>query len=242
MNIGDGARSSREPGTIALELQKLLIGADGVESFLADAARYAAGAVPHAHSVGITVSATRFLRMLGATSDDLAKALDAVQYDIDDGPCLTCLRTAEVVVVDDIAADPRWPAFARRGRQAGAGSSLSVPLMIDSRAVGALNLYSREAHGLAAEDQARAQQFADQAAGAVALARRLEEREQLAGHLEKALSSRSVIDQALGIIIARTGHDADRAFQLLRAQSQHTNQKLRDVAAQIVRQASTRAP
>jgi hypothetical protein len=60
MNIGDGARSSREPGTIALELQKLLIGADGVESFLADAARYAAGAVPHAQSVGITVSATRF--------------------------------------------------------------------------------------------------------------------------------------------------------------------------------------
>ena len=242
MNTGDGARSSREPGTIALELQKLLIGADGVESFLADAARYAAGAVPHARSVGITVGATRFLRMLGATSDDLAKALDAVQYDIDDGPCLTCLRTAEVVVVDDIAADPRWPAFARRGRQAGAGSSLSVPLMIDSYAVGALNLYSREAHGLAAEDQARAQQFADQAAGAVALARRLEEREQLANHLEKALSSRSVIDQALGIIIARTGHDAEQAFALLRAQSQHTNQKLRDVAAQIVRQASTRAP
>ena len=51
MNTGDGARSSREPGTIALELQKLLIGADGVESFLADAARYAAGAVPHARSV-----------------------------------------------------------------------------------------------------------------------------------------------------------------------------------------------
>jgi GAF domain-containing protein len=242
MTTGDGARSSREPGTIALELQKLLIGADGVESFLADAARYAAGAVPHAQSVGITVSGTRFLRMLGATSDDLAKALDAVQYDIDDGPCLTCLRTAEVVVVDDIAADPRWPAFARRGRQAGAGSSLSVPIMIDSRAVGALNLYSREAHGLAPEDQARAQQFADQAAGAVALARRLEEREQLASHLEKALTSRSVIDQALGIIIARTGHDADRAFQLLRAQSQHTNQKLRDVAAQIVKQAFTRAP
>jgi len=75
-----------------------------------------------------------------------------------------------------------------------------------------------------------------------ALARRLEEREQLAGHLEKALTSRSVIDQALGVIIARTGTDAVHAFKLLRAQSQHTNEKLRDVAAQIVKQASTRAP
>jgi GAF domain-containing protein len=241
MSVGDGARSSREPGTIALELQKLLIGADGVESFLADASRYAAGAVAHAQSVGITVGATGCLRMLGATSDELAEALDAIQYDIDDGPCLTCLRTAQVVVVDDIAADPRWPAFARRGRQAGAGSSMSVPIMIDSDAVGALNLYSREAHGLTAEDQTRAQQFADQAAGAIALARRLEEREQIAGHLEKALTSRSVIDQALGVIIARTGTDAEHAFELLRAQSQHTNEKLREVAAQIVKQASNRA-
>ena len=241
MIVGDGARPSREPGSVAYELQKLLIGAEGVESFLADAARLAAGAVARAQSVGITVGATRWVRMLGATSDDLATALDAVQYDIDDGPCLTCLRTAEVVAVDDIAADPRWPAFARRGRQAGAGSSLSVPLMIDGDAVGALNLYSREAHGLVAEDQVRARQFAQQAAGAVALARRLEEREQLASHLEKALTSRSVIDQALGIIIARTGSDAEQAFTLLRAQSQHTNEKLRDVAAQIVKQASGRA-
>src|SRR6478752_3523712 len=109
MIVGGGARSSREPGIVAFELQRLLIGADGVESFLADAARYAAGAVPHAQSVGITVGATRFLRMLGATSDELAKALDAVQYDVDDGPCLTCLRTGEIVSVDDIATDPRWP-------------------------------------------------------------------------------------------------------------------------------------
>jgi GAF domain-containing protein len=237
MTVGDGGRS---PSGVAAELQKLLIGADGVESFLAQASRYAAGAVPDAQSVGITVGATRWSRRLGATSDELAETLDAIQYEIDDGPCLTCLRTAEVVVVDDIATDPRWPTFARRGRQAGAGASMSVPLMIDRDAVGALNLYSRRAHALTAQDQVRAQQFADQAAGAVALARRLEEREQIAGHLEKALTSRSVVDQAIGVIIARTGHDPEQAFGLLRAQSQDTNQKLRDVAAQIVKQAATR--
>jgi hypothetical protein len=91
MTVGDGARS---PGGVAAELQRLLIGADGVESFLAEASSYAAGAVPDAQSVGITVGATRWLRRLGATSDELAKALDTIQYEIDDGPCLTCLRTA----------------------------------------------------------------------------------------------------------------------------------------------------
>jgi AmiR/NasT family two-component response regulator len=62
----------------------------------------------------------------------------------------------------------------------------------------------------------------------------------MAGHLKKALTSRSVIDQAVGVIIARTGHDAEHAFQLLRAQSQDTNVKLRDLAAQIVKRAATR--
>jgi GAF domain-containing protein len=234
----------REPGDVALELQRILLGAEGIEAFLADAARYAAGEVEHAHSAGITVGATRWSRMLGATTDPFAEAMDGIQYVVDDGPCLTCLRTATVVTatvvtVDDITGDSRWPAFARRGRQAGAGSSVSVPLRINGDAVGALNLYSKQTHGLTDADRVRAQQFADHAAGA--LAQLLQEREQTAAHLERALRSRSVIDQALGVIMARAGVDADRAFGLLRSESQHSNDKLRDVAARIVGQASRRA-
>jgi AmiR/NasT family two-component response regulator len=40
-----------------------------------------------------------------------------------------------------------------------------------------------------------------------------------------------VIDQAKGILNARTGRNADDAFQLLVAQPQHENRKLWDVAA-----------
>jgi GAF domain-containing protein len=93
-----------------------------------------------------------------------------VQYDVNDGPCLQALRTARTVRVDDIAHDTRWEAFSRRAQQAGAGSSVSVPLRINGEAVGALNLHSAKAHGLVNDDFARAHQFADQAAAAVALA------------------------------------------------------------------------
>lgn len=219
---------------VALQLQQTLLGADGIEAFLTHVARLAAGHVEHAQSAGITVTGTRWTRTLGATTDPFAHTMDAIQYDLDDGPCLTCLRTCTVVVVDDIPTDTRWPAFTRRGRQAGAGSSVSVPLRVHGSAVGALNLYSRHPHGLTPTDRARAEQFAEQAAGAIALARLLREREETATHLERALRSRSVIDQALGFIMARAGVDADRAFELLRAESQHTNEKLRDVAARII--------
>jgi GAF domain-containing protein len=230
--------TARDVDDVAGEMQRLLLGADGVETFLTSVARHAAGAVKHALSCGISVQSTRSSRMLGATSDDFAHAMDEIQYDVDDGPCLTCLRTGEVVRVDDIPEDPRWPAFSRRGREAGAGCSVSVPMIIDGRSVGALNLYSKEPHTLTHTDRTRAQQFADQAVGAVALARVLAEREAKAQHLEAALTSRSTIDQAIGIIIARTGCGPERAFDLLRAQSQHTNEKLRDVADRIVAQAS----
>lgn len=225
---------------VARELQRLLFGAAGVESFLADVARLAAGAVEHAPACGVTVGATGRVPMLGATSGAFAQVLDDIQYEIDDGPCLTCLRTATVVAVDDVAAEPRWPDFTRRALQAGARATLSVPLIVGDEAVGALNLYSRQAHALTEVDRVRAQQFAERAAGAVGLARRLAEREAEARHLETALSSRSTIDQALGVIMARTGVTDREAFGLLRTQSQHTNEKLRDVAARILREAVRR--
>lgn len=232
--FGRGARD------VADQLQRLLIGAEGVEAFLIQVARHAAGAVENSLSCGLTVSATRSSELIGATSDELATALDTIQYDIDDGPCLTSMRTGTVVSVDDIAHDTRWPAYSRRGRQAGAGSSLSIPLTVDGGSVGALNLYSRSPNVLTLEDRRRATKFADQATGAIALARRLAEREARARHLEIALSSRSTIDQAIGIIMGQTGRDPGEAFELLRTQSQHTNRKLRDVAAEIVAHTSRR--
>jgi hypothetical protein len=70
-------------------------------------------------------------------------------------------------------------------------------------AVGALNLYSRTPGALPTADRDRAARFAGQAAGAVALALRLREREAEAQNLETALRSRSTIDQAVGILMAR---------------------------------------
>jgi GAF domain-containing protein len=232
----DARTGPRDPHNVAEELQNLLLGADGVDAFLADVARAAIGTVASAFSCGITVRSNRPSGMFGATSDEFAATLDAIQYDVDDGPCLTCVRTVQVVSVEDIGADPRWPAFASRGRQVGAGSSLSVPLKVRDGAVGALNLYSRQVGAVTEADRLRAQEFADQAAGAVALALRLREREERTQHLEAALSSRSVIDQAIGILIAQTHVTPNEAFELLRVRSQHSNQKLRDVAARLVEQ------
>ncbi len=56
--------------------------------------------------------------------------------------------------------------------------------------------------------------------------------------LKQALHSRSVIDQALGIIMGERSCSSDDAFQVLVRVSQHSNAKLRDIAHALVRRAT----
>ncbi|HEY1479649.1 MAG TPA: ANTAR domain-containing protein [Gaiellales bacterium] len=53
-------------------------------------------------------------------------------------------------------------------------------------------------------------------------------------NLQGAFGRRSAIEQAKGILMARLGVDADRAFDVMRERSQHGSMKLADVAAAIV--------
>ena len=53
-------------------------------------------------------------------------------------------------------------------------------------------------------------------------------------NLQGAFGRRATIEQAKGILMARHGIDADRAFEMLRDHSQHNGRKLVDVAAAIV--------
>jgi AmiR/NasT family two-component response regulator len=52
--------------------------------------------------------------------------------------------------------------------------------------------------------------------------------------LQGAFGRRAVIEQAKGILMARQGISADRAFDLLREHSQHNGHKLIDIAQAIV--------
>jgi AmiR/NasT family two-component response regulator len=59
--------------------------------------------------------------------------------------------------------------------------------------------------------------------------------------LQRALDSRAVIDQAIGIIRSRSGVSAEVAFDRLTRMSQTENIKLHLVAEQMVEEAARRA-
>ncbi len=59
--------------------------------------------------------------------------------------------------------------------------------------------------------------------------------------LRRALETRSVIGQAIGIVMTREELTADAAFAQLVERSSHSNTKVRTVAAAVVEEAERRA-
>jgi GAF domain-containing protein len=195
--------------------------------------RYAADTVGPGLSCGITlIRDGRSVTVAG--SDDIATSLDEVQYHYRTGPCLTAMRTREAITIHDLATDDRWGSYCRNALAQGARSVLSIPLSIDLGEAGALNLYAPNSGVFGADQQRRAEGFAAEASRALRLAGRLADQIELSSNLKAALASRSIIDQALGVIMAQNRCTANEAFDILRSGSSHRNIKLRDLAREIV--------
>lgn len=236
-----GSPSSTALSSAYGQLLALLIESPNVDAFLSEAARLGADIVGAAEACGIT-----FRRdgqpFTAAASGDLATQVDELQYETDEGPCLDALRLGEVVPVDDLVKDSRWPCYRPRAVAYGIASSLSVPLYVEGASVGALNLYGVKRHAFTPGDRHHAEAFAAQASAALTLTLRQARQLELQAQLEHALASRSLIDNAIGILMGQQRCDADAAFDLLRKASQHRNRKLRDIAAEIIVNVSGQAP
>ncbi len=165
-----------------------------------------------------------------------------LEYRLDNGPCLHAMRAGHLVRIEDTWDKALWPEFERRAASHGIRSCLALPLYANGRSAGALNLYAREAAAFGAAQAQRAEDFAANASGALTLAMRLASRAALIEQLRSTLASRTVIDQALGVIMAREQCTQSRAFAMLRSASQNSNVKLRDIAAAIVTSVSGEPP
>jgi len=215
------------------ELHGALLSTQSVEQFLHEMAVLAARLVRRGLSCGMTMQPSG-KPVTVACSDPVAARVDEVQYELDDGPCLHAMRDGHVVQIKDTAEKARWPEFEAQAASHGVRSCLALPLNADGKPVGALNLYSREASAFGVAEARRAESFADNASGALSLAMRLASHAALIEQLRSSLSSRTVIDQALGIIMAREHCTQARAFAILRSASQNSNVKLRDIASAVV--------
>jgi GAF domain-containing protein len=224
-----------------LELQSLLAETATFQGFLADLAGLAVRSFPNPVSSSVTLVRDGLPETV-ANSDDLAALADQAQYDRDLGPCLVAYRDGLEVTVVDLEKEDRFGGFPAQAATLGLRSLVALPLRSSGDAIGAFNLYSAEPGVFTDGSLVRARLLTAAAAGALEIARRMTEQSQLNEDLKTAMTSRRIIDQALGITMAKEGCDADTAFAQLRRQSQTQHRKLREIAVEIITETAGSPP
>lgn len=229
---------------ILARLQGLLLDADRLDDFLRELVRLAAKELPAPVYCSVTLSAGDSSHpYTAAASHELVDWFDQRQYDVGDGPCLRTLRTGTPHHVDDVDQEDRFGDFPAMARESGLHSVLALPLVAPRQQVsGVLNMYAEEVGAFTPQVREQAVVFAGHASGALGVALKFAGQLQFSLDLQSAIASRTAIDQAIGILMAREGCTAERAFQILTRASQQRNVKLRDIATDLVHSVSGQPP
>ena len=132
------------------ELAGLLMATSSFEDLMQAVAEMAGRAVLAASTCGITLAEGGHVISV-ASADALARQLDEQQYEVQDGPCLEAIRTARVVLADDLTAETRWDRYPAMAVAHGVRAVLSSPMLVNDAPIGALNLYAVTPHAFDAD-------------------------------------------------------------------------------------------
>lgn len=194
-------------------------------------------ALPEIGHVGVTLAETKGPMQTAAATDGFVDYVDLIQYRLASGPCVDKLHGAnDATVVDNVRHGGRdWPDFLAAAARAGVRSMMAVRLFQDERTVGVLNMYSSTHNTISTDSQAVARMFAPYAAAAYVSARTTH-------NLQRALETRELVGQAVGVVMERYRLEQAQAFQYLVRVSSTSQTKLRQVAQIVVDSAVTGAP
>ncbi|MEU4292526.1 ANTAR domain-containing protein [Kribbella sp. NPDC026596] len=152
-----------------------------------------------------------------------------------DGPLYETMTYGEPHRIGDLAADHRWPEFAASAINAGYRSCLFLPLpAVTGGSAAAFSLFSptKDAFGSTSYDVVLL--FALHAGVAFDNVQLFNDSRTLVEQLRTAITTRTVIGQAQGLLMHRYGLTSEVAFDVLKRCSMDANVKLRDVSVDLV--------
>ncbi|GAA1955892.1 GAF and ANTAR domain-containing protein [Nocardioides panacihumi] len=189
----------------------------------------------NADAAGVILNDLRGNLHVVASTSDAAQLLELFELQNDEGPCLDCFKGGRPVVnvgIDE--ARERWPRFSVAAAEVGYRSAHALPLRLRDSVVGAMNLFCRDDVRLSDADIALGQALADIATIGLLQERAVRQSGLIAEQLQTALTSRIMVEQAKGVLLASAGVPVDQGFQLMRDYSRRHNRSLKIVAQSVI--------
>jgi GAF domain-containing protein len=190
-------------------------------------------AVANVDGAGVTLLDEHGDRITAAATDPVVLHADRLQYELDEGPCLTAWERRTVVCVEDLTEEDRWPRWAAATRSTGMRAVLSAPMVAGDQALGALKVYSRRPGAHDEHDEHLLTMFAAHAGVLLANVRTHEDAKRASDALRDSMHARDLVNMAKGVLMVREGVAADTAFLLLARTAREQNTSLCDVARSL---------
>ncbi|MBA3527834.1 MAG: GAF domain-containing protein [Propionibacteriaceae bacterium] len=134
-------RIADELGELAVRMSAVLLGDHTGGSAVQILTSLSLNAVPNASGAGVTLVGTRGAKTSVAATSEAVLEADALQYHLNQGPCLDACLQAAPVQVADLRLDHRWPAWTKAVRPLNIASLMSIPLVNSGRVQGAIKIY-----------------------------------------------------------------------------------------------------
>jgi len=204
---------------------------------LADALGLVVGVMPDLFAVdgaGILLLDDRQVLRHVASTDGGAHILEALQETTGRGPCVSALVQEELIEVEDIGTDERWPELRPVLTDNGIRGILGVPVHVAGAPIGSLNVYHRESRGWDDSDLAALLAFDQLVERILASAVLTTRNEELVKQLEQALSTRVLVDRAVGMLMGLEDIDAAEAFERIRRAARSSRRPVHDVAGDVL--------
>jgi len=174
------------------------------------------------------------LQVAAATSEH-ARLLELFQLQSEQGPCLECFASGEIVTATDLSTTrERWPRFSEAAMTLGYSSVHAVPLRMRTDVIGAFNLFGSPSDSIDDAKVRLAQALAHVATIGILQERTTRQAHELTDQLQRALDSRVIIEQAKGKLAAWWGVDVDTAFTALRSYARNNRMRLTPLAHHVV--------
>jgi GAF domain-containing protein len=177
-----------------------------------------------------------------AATDAPGRALEELQAEIGEGPCVDALRNDHLVFVEDLSTDDRWPRLRPELPESGVRAVLGAPVHIAGTAIGSLNVYRDEPHVWSDNSGPALEAYADVIEGVLAGALRSRQQSDIAQQLRASLEDRVTIERAVGLVMGRDHVDAVTAYNRLRRFARDGRRPVVAVAVDLLRGAVAERP
>jgi hypothetical protein len=169
-------------------------------------------------------------------TDDVSAAVEDLQFELNEGPCVEAYARQRPVLEPDLASPTvaRWPAFTPRAVEAGVGAIFGFPLSVGQVRLGALDLYRSTPGALGGEQQADARRLAAFIAIEMLGLQSGAASGEVAQGLRTGADLRDRVHQATGMVAVQMGVGVAQALRVLRAYTIANSIPLREVADEVV--------